>query len=694
MANFFTLGSVFTFLGCLSLGVLYAWLLYGTHRNLAKRLKVTLFALRVLIVTIVAWLIFAPLIKVVSYTPEKPIVVLAHDNSISVSHIQGNGFNKTQYEKDLQTLASRLSDKYDVKIFNFSDSVNAGFNFTRQGKLSNASALIDRLNDELLNRNVGGVILASDGIFNRGGNPLYEIDKIKAPFYTIALGDTIPKRDLLVANVNYNNLVYLDNDFTLDVEIQAYDSKGETSQLNVFENGKKIKEVAFKIDAGSFVKVFPLKIKANKIGVQQYTVTVTNLKNEITVKNNSQTVFIEVIDARQKILLAAAAPHPDLATLRQAIERNQHYEVTLAIDEELEGVDVTKFSLAILYQLPHQRLVAAPLISRLTAAKISSWYVLGAQTNVNAFNQVQKKINLSRSGGSIQEVFPYRAPNFTVFNLEENALAQLNSYDPLEAPFGTLNVNGSYTAVLNQRIGKINTPHPMLFFMEDQSGKTGVLLGEGIWKWKLEEAKDEKNYPLIQEIISKTVQYLSVKDDKRRFKVYTSKSTFEENEAIILNATLYNDAYEAVNSPDAKVQLKNAAGKLFNYTFSKFGAGYRLDAGMLPAGKYTYTASVTLGANAHQASGAFFVNSIVAEYQQTTANHQLLYTIAKQSNGKLFAPQSLLSIADEIEKSGQAKTISYEDRRYDELVSMKWLFIMIIALLTLEWFLRKRNGEV
>jgi len=40
------------------------------------------------------------------------------------------------------------------------------------------------------------------------------------------------------------------------------------------------------------------------------------------------------------------------------------------------------------------------------------------------------------------------------------------------------------------------------------------------------------------------------------------------------------------------------------------------------------------------------------------------------------------------------KTLSYEDRKYEELINFKWLFVCILFLLTLEWFFRKRNGEV
>ena len=694
MTDFFSFSTFLILMGCLALGATYAWGLYGANKNLDKKLKNVLAVVRALAVATLAFLLFAPLVRRITHTPEKPVIVIAHDNSISVKAIQPSGFDAKKYEQDLKQLANKLSEKYEVKTYSFGDSVKQGLSFTGADQISNGTALVNQLNDELLNRNVGAIVMASDGIFNRGGNPLYELNKIKAPVYTIAMGDTIPKRDVLVANVNYNNIVYLDNEFTLDIQVQAFESKGENVKLSVLENGKQLTEQQVSINNESFVKDVPVKLKATKVGVHRYTVNVSEVKNEITTKNNSQTIFVEVIDGRQKVLLAAAGPHPDLATFKQAIELNKHYEVTTALADELESVDVSKYSLVLLYQLPSSTYSATSLISKLREQKIAVWYVVGAQTNLQAFNQSQTQLNFARPNGSLQDVFPYYESNFTTYNLNTDALKQLEGYDPLQVPFANLMIKGNYTAVLNQRIGKVNTQSPMLFFADNNGKKMGFLIGEGIWKWKLEEAKNENAYPLVAELISKTVQYLSVKDDKRKFKVYTNKSTFEENENVVLNATLYNDAFEPVNTSEVKIQLKNAAGKAYNYTFSKSGNTYLLDAGALPQGNYTYAASTNLGDKKHTANGAFYVNAVVSEYQQTTANHQLLNTMAQQTQGKMYMPASLLSIADDLEKSGQVKTITYEDRRYEEMISLKWIFAIILALLSIEWFFRKRNGEV
>lgn len=694
MINFFTVSSILSFLACLLIGALYAWLLYRNAKHLRKDLRYGLLFLRASAITLICWLLFAPLFKKLSYVLEKPILVLAHDNSLSVSQIKPPGFNTAAYQQDMLELTKQLSEKYEVRTYSFGDSVKPGLDFSGNGKLSNASALFQRLNDELLNRNIGAVIMASDGIFNQGGNPLYDLQQLKAPVYTIAMGDTTAKRDVLIANVNYNDLVYLDNEFTLDIEVQAYQSKGEDAQLYVRSNGLQIKDEKINIEGNDFVKNVQLKLKANKVGIQRYDISVSPLKEEITTKNNQQTIFIEVIDTRKKILIVADAPHPDIGMLKQIISLSPHYEVKVVLQDNLTQINPSEYSLAILYQIPGAQQASFKLISRLTDAKIALWYIIGAQTQVNAFNQVQKMVRLNSTGTSLQEILPNLNPNFTLFNIESGLWKQMQNYNPLQAPFGILNINGPYSAILDQKIGKINTQRPLLFFINNEDRKFAFLIGEGIWKWKLEEAKQVESASLVEELVNKTIQYLVVKDDKRKFKAYPAKNTFDDHEQIILNANLYNDAYEPINDPEVSVKIKSANGKEFDYLFSKSGTAYRLDAGSLPEGNYTFLASTQVGDHKYSASGAFYVNALIAEYQQTRANHQLLYTMSQQSGGKMYSPANLLQVSNDLERNDQVKTITYEDRKYEELINFKWIFICIMLLLSMEWFLRKRNGEI
>ena len=694
MGDAFHITTILALTGCLILGMLLAYLFYRRTPHLERKLRIGLAVLRSLTITIIGWLLFFPLVKNVSYTLQKPLIIIGQDNSLSVNHVAPANFNRKSYEDQLQELSKRLSADYEVKIYHFSDSIGAGFDFKSQGKLSNATAFFSRLKDEYLNRNLGAVILASDGIFNSGGSPLYDIQQMKAPVYTIALGDTIPRRDLSVANINYNNLVYLNNEFTIELQAEAFESKGASSRISVTEDGRAVYQGRLDISSNAFSKTIPIPLKATKTGIRKYTITLSSIGNEVSEENNKQQIFVEVIDGRQKILIAAGAAHPDIATIRQSLSAHKNYELKVAVAEELNTIKPKDFGLVILYQLPDLENHGAAFMQQLAQSNVPVWYVFGAQSNNARFNQLQSQVSFSGSSNTLQESFPEVNADFTQFGLDAAATKVIVGFDPLQGPMGSLKVNGNGLIALTQRIGKIKTGTPQLFFMNENGRKSGYLMGEGIWRWKLSEAKDGITPSVVNSLLSQTVQYLVAKDDLRKFKVTPSKNTFNENEHVLINAVLYNDSYVSVNTPEVNIRLKNQDGKVYTFLFSRTNTAYQLDAGLLPAGNYTFNARTTLGNKKYEADGAFYINAMVAEYQQTIANHQLLNNLSQQTNGKMYMPQRLSAIADDLKANDQVKTLSFEDRKYEELINFKWVFAMLMLLLTLEWFFRKRNGEI
>ncbi|MBC7418485.1 MAG: hypothetical protein H7325_10045 [Pedobacter sp.] len=696
MISTFSTATFFFLLGCLLLGVLYARVLYTSKSSLDKKFKIILAAIRTLLVAIIAFLLFAPLLKFTEYTLQKPILIIGQDNSLSVRQVEPNGFDQQAYQRNFKALQKALSKKFDVETYHFGDQIGAGFDFSYNAKVTDATAFLQKIKEEYVNRNIGSVILATDGIFNKGSNPLYGLENLRSPVYTIALGDTIPKRDVVVASVNYNNIVYLNDGFTAKVQVKVFEGDGETAQLRLASNGKVIQRQNIVIKEKAFVRTISLKIKADKVGLQKFTVEINPLKNEITTKNNSQTFYVEVIDGSQKVLLAAGVPHPDLVVLKEAISSNKHFEVTLALADKLKDIKLQAFDVIILYQLPvpDGNNLYKTFLSNLRATRKPIWFIVGGQTDIAGFNQLQKSVSLANTNGSLQEIYPVIEQDFTGFNLTQGNEKIINSLDPLLSPFGRLKVAANTSAVLDQRIGKINTKSPLLFFSNQNQQKFGFLMGEGLWRWKLNEAQNGDSTGFVKDLISKTVQYLAAKDDKRRFRIAPSKPNYEENEEVYLNATLYNESYQPINKPEINLVLKNQEGKSFNYVFSKSELGYQLNMGSLLPGNYTFTGNTTLGKEKLAAIGGFYVTPILAEYRQTTADHRLLNAMAKQSGGKMFMPENLLKIADEVSKNDNIKTISYEDRRYVELINVKWLFALILALLSIEWFLRKRNGEI
>ncbi len=687
----FTSETFFWLLGCLALGTGYAFLLYGSSNQLSRTIRNSLFALRALLIAFMAFLLFAPLAKTITRTVEKPLIIIAQDNSASVLISKTADFNQQSYTDDLKMLERSLSADYDVRTFNFSSEIKNGLDLKFDGALTDISSVFKMIDEQFSNRNIGAVILGSDGIYNHGANPQYESKDLRSPVYTIALGDTVAKRDLLISNVNYNNISYLDNQFQVEVSVEAYQSQGSSTILTVSSKSGIVFSKPVSIASNEFRLTVPLTLLADRKGIQQYTIRLAPISNELSAINNSQTIFVEVIDGKQKVLILANSPHPDITALKQSIEINKNYSVKVALAPDASNADIEEAGLIILHQLPSINNNARDILKQSTSKPLL--FILGAQSNIPAFSASQSLLGIT-SKATMQEVTAGLRTDFYAFTLSEPNRLRIQNFGPLFAPFGNYGLKGPASILMSQKIGKLTTEMPLLAFAEDPQRKIGVLAGEGIWRWRLEDFQEHLNHDAIDELVVKTVQYLSVREDKRKFRVYPSKNAFDENEHIILNAELYNDAFELVNSPDVNISLKSKTGKSYFYVFSRTTNAYNLDAGVLPAGEYSYTASTELGKLKHQAEGQFVLSRQQAEFKQSLANHQLLYAMAEQNGGKMVFPGQIKELSGLIRANENVKTVSYEDRKYEELINLKLIFFLIVGLLTLEWFTRKRNGEI
>jgi hypothetical protein len=463
-------------------------------------------------------------------------------------------------------------------------------------------------------------------------------------------------------------------------------------RLTVTEDGRQVYSQNFRVTNNAFRKVIPVKVKADKKGIHQFTVKLTPVSNELSVQNNAETVYIEVLDARQKILLAYASPHPDISVIKQLIERNKNYELKAVKNDKLQTVKLSDYGLIILYQM-----VAADnllLKSFIAQSKVPVWYIAGAQTDLQDFNQEQSTIRIIAGRTDVQEEFAVPVPGFSLFTLSDSTQSKIGRFPPLLAPFGNYGSAAGASVLLKQKIGSINTTYPLMAFNEADGRRTAVLAGEGLWRWNLAEYQDYGGHTAMEELFSQSILYLTANANRQRFRAYPAKTVFDEGEQIIINAELYNDALQLVNTPDVSINLKNSSGKNYSYLFSRAGQSYQLNAALLPVGNYSYTATTQLGKQPFSTKGQFTIKPLNLESRQSTANHQLLYSLAKQSGGKMLPPSQLNQLANLIRKNENIKTVVYDDQRYSDLIDSKWVFILILALLSTEWFLRKREGEV
>jgi len=677
---------------CLVLGLLYAWLLYRQPANLGKYFRYGLSVIRALVIFFIAMLLVSPLVKTIKYNPQKPLVLIAQDNSASISTFKAPGFNADKLVTDLSKLKQELGDKYDVQEFNFDKDLNNGLSNKFNGRQTDMANALRQLNNKFVNQNIGALVLATDGLYNQGNDPQYEAKNIKTSIYTIALGDTIAKRDLLIANVNYNKTAFLGNNFEVEVSVAAYQSKGENMRLIVTEDGKQVFAQTIPVTGTDLKKLIPIKLTADKKGLRKFTISIAPVKNELSTQNNTEVIYVDVLDARQKVLMVYQSAHPDITVIKQAIETNRNFEIKTSLLADITGIKLADYSLIVLYQVNAGSF--APLKSFIARSKTPVWYVIGSQSDLQTFNTEQNVVKISAGRSETQEVYALPEAGFAAFTLSDSSRKKIGTLPPLLAPFGSYGTSAGTAILLRQKIGAIATTYPLLAFGDEAGRRTAILTGEGIWRWQLAEFQNYGNRNATDELLSQTVQYLTANANRQRFRVYPARNVFDEGENVILNAELYNDALELINTPDVKIDLKSVAGKNYSFLFSRSGQSYQLDAGTLPVGEYAYNASTQNGKSLFKASGQLTVKALNLETRQSAANHQLLNSLAKQSGGQMLQPDQISQLADMIRKNDNIKTVVYEDKHYSDIIDVKWLFVLILLLLSGEWFLRKREGEV
>src|SRR5206468_3287773 len=138
-------------------------------------------------------------------------------------------------------------------------------------------------------QNLGAIILASDGVFNEGSNPIYSNAEKTVPVYTIGLGDTAVKRDLILSKVYNNKIAYLGNNFSVRADITAQNCNGEQTILTVSkiegEQTKKLFDKNISAEGNFFQSNADFILQADKVGVQHYRLALSQVKNEATYLN-------------------------------------------------------------------------------------------------------------------------------------------------------------------------------------------------------------------------------------------------------------------------------------------------------------------------------------------------------------------------------------------------------------------------
>jgi hypothetical protein len=676
---------------CLLVSAGYAFLLYRSKHPWTKTINWILFGARAVLVFLLAFLLLGPIMKQINNLVEKPVFVILQDNSISIKETTDSVRLKALNSSIGSIGETLVNNGYEVANKTLSgddDSTPIIFNEAS----SDLQGALRKISNQYEGKKIGGVMLLSDGIYNTGLSPLFT--NYNFPIYSVGLGDTTQRQDLILKDVIYNKIAYQGNKFPLRAEILAKGFSGQSINVSLIHRGKVIEKINKNTGSEQLVTV-DFNPVAEEQGIQRYDLQVELKEGEHNPKNNRTTAFVEVVEGKKKILVIASSPHPDVKALRSVIENNPNYEFLLHIpgvqETEAKNLQPAAIDLAIFHQAPDKRGRTRELFQRFSSSKASMFVIVGQQTELNTLTESDAPVKFEQMPRQLDDVMPVINTTFSSFLISSEANSIFAGFPPVWVPFGKTQIPASASPLLFQRVGSVATDKPLLWVSVSDSRKTAVMLADGFWQWRLEEFAKREHTEAFDEVFGKLIQYLSTTEDKSKFRSYPIEQQFSDTEPIVFESQVYNDIYEPVYGNTISLDVSDEAGKKYQYNYVINPGNARYEIGGLKEGVYHYKSQTEINGKKEEVRGQFMIVAQQIELQNLTADFDLLRKLSTTTGGKFYKASEMERLRADL-SSVQASGTIHSEEKFDSLLNLKWVFFLLVALATLEWFLRKFFG--
>ncbi|TVZ54963.1 hypothetical protein OD91_0202 [Lutibacter sp. Hel_I_33_5] len=658
----------------LSVGVAYFQYFF---KNKDKRsINYVWFGLKALSLFLLSLLFINPKITTTQLKNTKPVLSVLVDNSSSTSY-----FNQKEYiYQFIDKLKSNtsLNTKFDVTFLSFDNNTKTvdSLDFTgSQTNISEALRAVNQLNKNTLNTS----ILISDGNQTIGND--YEYVKSKQAVFPLVIGDTTQYKDVKLSQLNINKYSYIKNKFPVEALV-FYDGKETVNtQLSIYSGSKTLFTKKITLSPENNTQTIVANLSSTKVGQQYYTASIRKLQDEKNTKNNSKRFSVEVIDEQTKVLLLSSIIHPDLGTLKKAIESNKQRKVDIELVHKFNK-QIKDYQLVIFYQ-PNNNF-------RKFFTKETSNFLLisGDKADWNFINSLNLGINKKAIYQSENYGAIYNDQFLTYFQKDIG----FSDFPPLKDKFGQISLGEHHQTLLYQKINGLESTQPLVSSFEQNSKKYGVIFGEGLWKWRGASFRQSSSFEDFDDFIGNLVQYLASTKKRKRLEV-SSESLYPSNATIPISAFYVDKNYQFDARAILELTLTNTdTKKQKKYPFSLMNNSFQLSLENITAGNYSYKVSV-LGENVSR-YGKFKVTEYNVEEQFTNANADKLEKLANRTGGKLFFNNQEDDLLNELINDKKYYTTQKSIEKEQNLIDWKWILFLVIGLLSIEWFSRKYYGKL
>ena len=654
-------------------GLSYFQYYYKAKNN--SKLHLFLALLRFAVYFGILLLLINPKITQNSYEVQKTPLALVMDNSTSITYLKADEiarevYGKLSADKDLQ-------DKFEIQTYRFDSDFQTETAFDFKGSQSNIEAVAKNLKSIHKNKRFP-VVLITDGNQTMGSDYVYSFPA-KTNVFPVILGDTTTFLDLKINQINVNKYAFYKNKFPVEVFLSYSGTATTTANFTIKQGNATVHQEKVSFGPNKRTAILNVLLPANSVGVQIYQATISSSLQEKNTYNNTKKFAVEVIDQKSEVGIISAINHPDISALKRSIEQNSQRNVTLL---KPDNADLTKYNVLILYQ-PNATFKTVFDANKNLQLRI--WIITGTQTDYNFLNQQQNDMVFKMSNQS-EEFTAIFESNFNLFSADNIGF---ESFPPLNNLFGSVQVNGATTTLLGSKIRAIDAASPLLAF-NNQSPRKAYLMGENIWRWRMQTNIKKESFESFDIFVDKIIQYLATTNSRKSL-VVEHESFYNSGDALIISAQYFNKNYEFDEKARLTIAVKNTeTNTTKNYDLLKSNNSFSADLEGLPAGKYSFIVKELNSNTAY--SSTFELLDFDIEQQFVNPNVPQLNQLATQTEGVSFMPNQIDKLIDLLKNNADYTAVQKQITTKKPLIDNVLVLILMALFLAIEWFLRKYNG--
>jgi len=655
----------------------------------SKRVGVVL---RFLALGLIAFLLSDPVVKWEVTQEKMPVLVFLTDNSASMLKHADKVAISSRLSLFQDSLIDDLKKTFEIRHFQFGSSFRKADTLNFVDTESNYYNAIHSAFEALEGNPLRAIILTGDGRFNRGPSPIHVARNFNIPIFCLMTGDTLSQANSSIVDLRYNQMTLLGNNFPVEVTVTFSKMRGRRAKLKLLtESGQVADSKEINIAKDFDVRHITFYHSASTPGLLAYRVIV-DAGEETFRSDNARRFFIEAVNNRTRVLIAADAPHPDIGAILQALSLKKNLETEVIFADQLPE-NPKDYHVIIAHQLPGTWSGGVNFLRKAWENKIPVWLITGPHTTAFGLQQLQQAISLSGTlPNRTDDYYISLNSNFSAFSLSPDISLFLTKVPPLESTFGNYQLPTTGEILFYRKIGHTTSLAPLSVFNSDGGFRSLYWVGTGLWRWRFFNYEKYQNHELFDEFINKIVQYLSLADDRSRFRVQAPQLLYENQDAVF-SVELYNKSYELVNTSEAKLILADSVGRRFSYNFLPEGKAYRLNVGMLAPGRYTYEATTIYNSEKFSKKGLFIVAPSDLESSVKGSDFNTLLALSRETRGKAYYWMDAVELPMVIRESVDSRKIIWTETLTGSLLHQKFWFFLIVIFFSLEWGIRKYFGS-